>query len=265
MTAVIDQPFTRSEPRLRPAEVWRIVRLHAVNPTVFFGVPWIILGGAWAITMLISLIVSAGTGVSIVMGPGAGGAPEDIDGMRYSWAVLSPQWYLVVVGVQAIGLTFSFALGFGATRRDFWLGTSLMFVLVSIMYAAAIATLVQVEIATNGWGLGAHMFDALWYGQTNWFVDFYTTFALQLLVLFIGASVTTVYMRWRMRGMIVLMSTTAAIVIATVAVITWSNSWPAVFTWLGGLGIVGAFTVVLGFAALFGVLGYIVIRRATPR
>lgn len=263
MTAVIDQSFTRPEPRLRPAEIWRIVRLHAVNPTVFFGVPWIILGGAWAVTMLISLIINAGTGVSVVLGPGP--APDDIDGMRYSWAVLSPQWYLVVVGVQAIGLTFSFALGFGATRRDFWLGTSLMFVLVSVMYAAAIATLVQVEMATGGWGLGAHMFDALWYGQTNWFVDFYTTFALQLLVLFIGASVTAVYMRWRMRGMLILLFTWIAVVLTVVAGLTWSGSWPTVFTWFGGLGIVGAFTIPLVFAAVFAVVGYLVIRRATPR
>ena len=71
------------------------------------------------------------------------GAADDLEGMRYSWAVLSPQWYLVAVGVQAIGLTFSFALGFGATRRDFWLGTSVMFVLVAVMFAVSIATLVQ--------------------------------------------------------------------------------------------------------------------------
>jgi hypothetical protein len=257
MTTVIDQPLTSSENRFRPADVWRIVRLHAVNPSVFFGIPSIILGGAWVITMLITIIFASGSGQSA--------SADDLEGMRYSWAVLSPQWYLVAVGVQAIGLTFSFALGFGATRRDFWLGTSLMFLLVSVVFATAIATLVQVEIATGGWGLGAHMFDALWYGQTNWLVDFYTTFALQLLVLFIGASVTTVYMRWRMRGMIVLMFASAAVVIGTVATITLINAWPTVFGWLGGLGIVGAFTVVLGFAALFAVLGYVVIRRATPR
>ncbi len=144
----------------------------------------------------------------IVIGIIAGGAGADTEkmgeGMRYSWAVLSPQWYLVVVGVQAIGLTLSFALGFGATRRDFWLGTSLMFGIVSVLNAVAIATLVQLEKATDGWWLNVAMFDALWYGQNGWLVDFYTTLALQLFVLFIGASVTTVYLRWRMRGMLIL-------------------------------------------------------------
>ncbi len=254
MTTVIELPIVRTEVRSRAHEIWRIVRLHAVNPSIFFGVPWLIIGGAWAVSMVIAVIMR-----------GAGASAEDLENMRYSWAVLSPQWYLVAVGVQAIGLTFSFALGFGATRRDFWLGTSAMFLLVSVMFAAAIATLVQIEIATDGWWIGAHMFDALWYGQTNWFVDFYTSFALQLLVLFIGASITTVYLRWRMRGMMILLFGAIGIVLAAVAALTFSESWPAVFEWFGSLGIVGVFTVLLVKALVWAVAGYLVIRRATPR
>ncbi len=254
MTAVMEPTLTRSEARSRPNEIWRIVRLHAVTPSVFFGIPWMILGGALAVTIVIALIISS-----------AGGSAEGLEGMRYSWAVVSPQWYLVAVGVQAVGLTLSFALGFGATRRDFWLGTSLMFVLVALMFAVSIATLVQLEIATGGWGVGAHMFDALWYGQTNWLVDFYTTFALQLLVLFVGACATTVFLRWRMRGMMTLLFGTIVIVLATVAGLTWSDAWPAVFEWFGGIGLVGVFSIVLAFAAIFAVVGYLVIRRATPR
>ncbi len=255
MTAVIDQPVVRTEPRSRFHEVWRIVRLHAVTPSVFFGIPWIILGGAWLVSVIIGIIAA-----------GAGAETEKmVEGMRYSWAVLSPQWYLVVVGVQAIGLTLSFALGFGTTRRDFWLGTSLMFGIVALLNAVAIATLVQIEQATDGWWIGVAMFDALWYGFDGWAVDFYTTFALQLFVLFVGASVTTVYLRWRMRGMLILASGAIAIVLAFVAIATFADIWPAIFEWLGSVGIVGVFTVVLGFAAFFAIGGYFVIRRATPR
>jgi hypothetical protein len=187
------------------------------------------------------------------------------EGMRYSWAVLSPQWYLVVVGVQAIGLTFSFALGFGATRRDFWLGTSIMFGIVSLLNAVAIATLVQIEKATGGWGIGIAMFDSLWYGQAGWLTDFYSTLALQLLVLFVGASVTTVYMRWRIRGMMIVLFSSIALLLIFIAVATFSESWPALFEWFGSIGVVGAFNIVLGFAVLSAVGGYLVIRRATPR
>ena len=254
MTAVIDQPIVRTEARSRVHEIWRIVRLHCVNPSIFFGVPWLILGGAWAVTMVIALIINS-----------AGASAEDLDGMRYSWAVLSPQWYLVVVGVQAIGLTFSFALGFGTTRRDFWLGTSAMFVIVSFLNGVAIATLVQIEKATDGWGIGIAMFDSLWYGQQGWLTDFYTTLAMQLLVLFLGASVTTVYMRWRMRGMLILLFSAIALLLAFIAIATFTSSWAALFEWFGSIGLVGGFSVVLAFAVACAIGGYLVIRRATPR
>ena len=255
MTAVtaVDAGTHRTEVRSRADEIWRIVRLHAVTPSVFFGIPWLILGGAWAVTMVVAIILR-GAGVS-----------DAGEGLRYSWAVLSPQWYLVVVGVQAIGMTFSFALGFGATRRDFWLGTSVMFVLVSLEMAAAIATLVQVEKTTDGWWIGAGMFDALWYGQSGWLTDFYTTFALQLLVLFIGASITTIYMRWRMHGMMILLFSAVALVLVIVAALTFTESWTAVFEWFTSIGIVGIFTLVLVKALAWAVAGYFVIRRATPR
>lgn len=255
MTAVIDQPLVRTEARSRLHEVWRIVRLHAVNPSIFFGVPWLIIGGAWAVTMVLAIIIQGA------------GAPQDemAEGFRYSWAVLSPQWYLVVVGVQAIGLTFSFALGFGATRRDFWIGTSLMFVIVSFVNAIAIATLVQLEKATDGWGIGAHMFDALWYGQQGWLVDAYTTFSMQLLVLFIGASTTTVYMRWRIRGMMILSFSSIALVLATIAALTFTESWAGLAGWFESIGVVGVFTVLLIKTLAWAVAGFLVIRRATPR
>jgi hypothetical protein len=244
---------TAGESRVRAGEIWRIVRLLAVNPSIFFGVPWLILGGALAVTIVIALILR-GAGIS-----------DAEDGFRYSWAVLSPQWYLVVVGVQAVAFTFSFALGFGSTRRDYWLGMSAMFVLVSTEMAVAIATLVQVERLTNGWGVGAGMFDALWYGQHGWGFDFFSTFALQLFVLFVGAGATTVYMRWRVRGMLVLAAGAVVLALVVVAALTFSESWPAVWSWLASIGLLGVFALTLAVAVVAGIAGYFVIRRATPR
>ncbi|GAA1058312.1 hypothetical protein GCM10017608_35060 [Agromyces luteolus] len=257
MTAVTTESVrvAESSRRARPHEILRIVRLHTVNPAIFFGVPWLILAGAWAVTMVIALIIQAA----------AGPLDQAETGFEYSWAVLSPQWYLIVVGVQAVSYTFPFALGFGATRRDYWLGTGLMFVIVSVVNAAAIATLLLVERATNGWGIGAGMFDALWYVGADWGTAFYTTFALQLLVLFIGAGITTVYMRWRMRGMMTVLFGGVALILAIIAFLTFTETWEPLGTWLASIGVVGVFTLVLAKALLWAVAGLLVIRRATPR
>ncbi|MGW9168165.1 hypothetical protein [Agromyces sp. NPDC055658] len=255
MTAVATAAPVERASRARPHDIWRVVRLQAVNPSIFFGIPWMIMGGALVVSILL-VVIATSAGMPF-------GAMQE--GMRYSWAVLSPQWYLVAVGVQAVAYTFPFALGFGATRRDYWLGTSAMFVFVSFEMAAGIATLVQIEQATDGWWIGASMFDALWYGQDGWFVDFYTTFALQLLVLFIGASVTTVYMRWRMRGMLTLLFAGVALVLGVVAILTFTQSWMTVLDWIASIGLVGGFSLLLATAAAWAVAGFLVIRRATPR
>lgn len=234
--------------------LWRIVRLHLANPSIFIGIPWAIVGLASLVTITIAIIMRS-----------AGATPDDLENMRYSWAVVSPQWYMVVVGVQAIGLTFQFALGFGTTRRDFWLGTSLIFVLVSAANAVAIALLVQLEKATGGWWVGAHMFNSLWYGLDGFAVDLFSTFSLQLFVLVVGASVTTVYMRWRMPGMLALIAGFAVLLLAVIAYFTFSGNWDAVFGWLGSIGIAGAFGLLLGLSIVLLAAGYLVIRRATPR
>ncbi|MRG59258.1 hypothetical protein GE115_05150 [Agromyces sp. CFH 90414] len=254
-TATAEPEAQMTSTRFRPHEILRIARLHTVNPSIFFGVPWMILGFAWLISVVIAAIIT-----------GAGAPSDQVqEGMRYSWAVLSPQWYLVAVGVQAIAFTFSFALGFGATRRDYWLGTSAMFVLVAVEMAVAIATLVQLEKLTDGWWIGAGMFDTLWYGQQGWWFDFYSTFALELAVLFIGAGATTVYMRWRMRGMLTLLIGAIVLIVGCVAITTFAGWWPQVVSWFAAIGLVGVFSLLLAFAVVAAVAGYLVIRRATPR
>ncbi|WP_395245287.1 hypothetical protein ACGGZK_05640 [Agromyces sp. MMS24-K17] len=242
-------------PRVRPNEIWRIVRLHVVNPSIFFIVPWTIIAGAWAVSMVLVLIISA-----------AGGPTDEVTkGMQYSWAVLSPQWYLVVVGVQAIAFTFQFALGFGATRRDYWVGTVIMFLLVSAFNAVAIATLVILERATDHWWIGTAMFDALWYVDSDWLTAAYTTFAFQMFILTIGAAATTVYMRWRMAGMLTLGASALAILLGIVAILTFTESWIPLWEWFASVGLVGGFSILLVLSALCAVFGYAIIRRATPR
>ncbi|MGO3884730.1 MAG: hypothetical protein ACTJHU_00400 [Mycetocola sp.] len=237
----------------QPGRIGRIVRLHLLTPSTFIGIPWLILVTAFGVSLVIAAWVSA-----------ASGAEVD-EGMRYSWAVLSPQWYLAVVGVQSIGLTFQFALGFGTTRRDFWIGTSVLFVGLAAVNALAYAALTRIEIATNGWGIGAHMFDALWYGLGPWYQDAYTAFVMQLFVLFLGATAAAVYMRWRARGMLIATGGVLALLLAFGTVLTLNNAWGDVLVWGADVGISGIFTVVLAITVALALAGYRVLSRATPR
>jgi hypothetical protein len=249
VSAALPQLAATPTPRGR---LTRIARLHLVNKSVFLGIPWLIVGMAWAVTMIVTALIL-----------GAGGEPDI--GQRYSWAVVSPQWYLVVVGIQAVTLTFPFSLGFGATRRDFWLGTSLLFVALSAVNGLAFGILVQVENATGGWFIQAHMFDSLWYGSHGFWFDAFSTFSLQLFVLFTGAAIATIYMRWRAKGMLVWGAGLGVVALAFLGTLIYSDGWAALASWFTDLGVVGVFALLLLPTLWSAVLGYLVIRRATPR
>lgn len=248
MTTALVPPVVKR----RPSAVWRVVRLQLIAPSVFIGIPWLIVGSAWVVSMVIGLL-------ALRSGDGIG------DGMRYSWAVLSPQWYLAIVGVQAIALTFPYALGLGSTRRDYWLGTMTVFGLVTVANSAAFASLAQLEKATGGWWIDIRMFDALWYGLEGWWVDFYTSVALQAFVLVLGAVSATLYLRWKMRGMVVAGLGVAALLLAVATLITLTDSLTTVLAWFERIGLTGGFSLLLALAALLAVVGYLLIRRATPR
>ncbi len=246
-----------ARPRTALARVWNVTRLHLVDRRTYIGIPWLIVAGAFIITVFVAQIIGFTTGGL--------GTPEAIEGQRFSWAVLSPQWYLVVVGVQAISFGFPLALGFGVTRRDFYLGTALMFVLIAAGNAIAFTILTQVEQLTNGWWLHSYMFNALWFGLNGWPVDLLSFFVLQLLVFFVGASIATVYMRWRMPGMVIFWAALALVIVGSIMLVTFTSSWPAVANWLAAQGIAGLFAWLLVPAFLAAGGGFLALRRATPK
>ena len=237
------------------SRVWNVVRLHMISKNTFIVIPWLILAGAMVVSLVIPLLLAFN-----------GVAREDFEkGAVNSWAVLSPMWYLCAVAVLAIAQFFSFSLGFGVTRRDFYLGTSLVFVMSSIATGAVLATLGVIEKATDGWGLGARMYTALFFDQGSWGANFFLFTVIQLGILFVGAAIATIYMRWRMWGMLAFWLGSVVVIVVGLSAITFTDSWPRVGETLANLGIMGIFAWTLVPIALAGIAGFFILRRATPK
>lgn len=250
-------PVSGTHPRPAFTRIWNVVRLHMIDSRTYIGVPWITVAFTFVISVLIANIIGVATGEHSTAAAMAA--------QRGSTAVLAPQWYLIVVAVQAIVLSFPFALGFSITRLDFYLGTSLLFVLISAFNAIAFTVLTQLEKLTNGWGLNTFMFNALWFGIDAWYVDLLAYFVMQLLVFFLGASVATVYMRWRMNGMLVFWISLSLVIVGLVGLITYTRNWPTVVAWVGSQGVAGVFAWLLVPTAIAAVGGFLALRRATPK
>jgi hypothetical protein len=237
--------------------VLAVARLHFVNRRSMFGVPALILG--------VILLLNAAIWYSVL----AATPPADVahaeKGFGYTGAVFYIFVYMLVVAVQAMNRTFPFALGYGVTRRNFYLGSALAFVIMSIIYAAGLTVLSIIELATNGWGVGGHMFNPDYFTNSSWGVRFVMYLILFLFFFFLGSAVASVYVRWKATGIVVFFIIVAAILVGAFAIITLGAHWPAVVNWVADTGTFGMLAWSLVITAIAAVTGYFILRRATPK
>ncbi len=250
MTAIV------TTPRSLPARILNVVKLNLANPWTIVLMPWLVLTFIFALNYAIWWIIAAAAGSNAMA--------ETSEGLQYSGASGFIFVYMLVVAVQAMNQTFFFALGFGVTRRDFYLGTAATLVGVAALFAAGIALLGEVERLTNGWGLGGRMFSVVYFGD-GMLERFYITFALFVFFSFTGTIFAAVFARWKANGLVTAFAVLALMLLGIAALITFTNSWPAVGEWFVRNGPRGVATWSLPVSLLAALAGYALLRRATPR
>jgi len=253
MTSIRTAPLTRTT----STRIWNAARLQFTNGWQAIGLPWLILGVIFLANLAIWVILYAST---------SGQDRADVsDGLQYSGATSYIFVYMLVVAIQAIARTFPFALGLSVTRRDFYLGTSVAFVIFSIIYGAGLTLLSYLEQWTGGWWVGGRMFTAVYYGSGPVWQRLFVFVAIFLFFFFVGMACATIYVRWKSTGLLVLGGVFLAIIVALVALTTWSESWGRVGQWFASSGPVGVVAWSLVPTVLAGVVGYFILRRATPK
>jgi hypothetical protein len=151
------------------------------------------------------LIIAAGIIVSVIIGELiklAGAPPEAVrEGMRHNQAAM---WiltgYFVSLGALLYAKSLPFAVALGATRRDYWLGTTLTLGVTSLGLALFSTLLLAIEKATNGWFTGARMYDTYIVGNGDYFSAFLMAFAISGLSLLAGNFFAAIYLRWKSAG-----------------------------------------------------------------
>jgi hypothetical protein len=241
-----------------PRRILAVTRLHFVNKFQILVLPLIILGGIFLINLAIWYIIIDSTG---------GPTPQNLahTHLGYTGAVSYIFIYVMIIAVQAISRTFPFSLGFGVTRRDFYLGSALAFVTLALGFAVVLTVMSVIEIATGGWGVGGRMFAPLYFTNSFWLLRFVMYFCAFLFVLFIGSAAATMFVRWRATGLTAFFAIIAVILLGAIAYVTLDHQWPAVGTWFTTSGPVGVTLWTLVPSVVAGVAGFFILRRATPR
>ena len=236
--------------------VWNAVRLHAANlwPTLI--TPWLIFAAIFGLNLAIWYLVTVA----------AGGVENlDADAFDYNGGVTWVLFFLMAMAVQAMSLTFRFALGIGMTRRDYYLGTVAYLAFLAGAYAAGIAVMAQVEELTNGWGMGGRFFAPWFLADLPAWQLWYLNAVPGLLLAMLGVAFGAVWVRWKATGLYLALGALAVLVVAGLWAMTTTESWGALADYLSTHSPVLSATWTLPVTALLAAAGYLVLRRATPR
>lgn len=252
---------TITEPAVTPGlwnRVAAVFRLHFVNPVTVLGMPWFILSMIFLGNLIVWALIGSGL-------DNPADRRDVAEGFQWSGASLFIFFYMMVVAIQAINATFSFALGLSVTRRDYYLGTAVSFVVLSLIFSTGMAILAALETATGGWGLGGRMFTAVYFGDGTWFERWIIFFLAFLFFFFFGTIAGGVYVRWKGIGVTLFVVGITFVLIGLAAIFTLTQTWGSVGAWFAANGWVGSYAWSLVLTALSAVAGFLLLRKATPR
>lgn len=261
MTATTLTPSTTPAPgALSAPSAWRrianVSRLHLVNPGQLTVVPWLIMGAIFGMFVAVGWVLHATLQRDELQ--------EATDAMQFNGALGYFLIYMLVLAVMAINQTFPFAQSYSVTRRDFYFGTALTFFGLSIAHSLAITVLGWLEDLTSGWGVHIVVFSPGYLGE-DLAARFYLALVLFILFFSTGMATASVYVRWRVNGMLVFFAALLLLIVGLAALATLTESWPAIGAWIASAGLLGVVTWSLVPSALALVTGYAILRRATPR
>ena len=243
MTAL--ESGSRTRPAAQHNRTRNVVRLQFVNTQTFLWVPALVLAGAWVITMLIYLILqNAGVG-GVKMGGGS----------------QAPLWYFLVVGIQALTMTFPFSQAMSLTRREFYLGSLAAAVVSGLGMSLVFVLLGLVEQATDGYGINGYFAYLDWGWEGGPLAAGLTYFVATMLFFIIGFWSATIYKRFGTAVLTIVLIGIGLLLVGLVALVTWQQAWPAVWQGIVDAGSLGLTLWAIVAGTLLAVGSYLTLRR----
>lgn len=224
-------------------------RLHLLRPLVTLGVPWLVAGTSFALTLALWATVGIGE--------------ENPD--AFAGGVTALYATLLVAYVQAVTRLLPFAMGISISRRAFFLGTALIIVGQSLVYGVLLSALVSLEGATGGWGASLQFWAPGGIDVDNPLLQVAVSGAPLLAFAAVGVGIGIVFKRWGQTGVWTLVVLSMLVLGGLAVLISWAGAWADLGGWLADRSLVAlAVAVPAALAAVVALLSYPGIRRVVP-
>jgi hypothetical protein len=222
-----------------------VMLIHARDRANWLLIPASILGTGFAIVLLFAL------SLLLLLG---GSTPV------YTGALAVVYFMMLIAGIRSVNGTFPFAVGFGARRRDYLLGTLAMVGVVCAAWAILLGLLSLIEASViKNWVVGLHYFHLPFFSdgsplrQFCWssyhdlscarsnpnylsngspWQQFWVYFVFMLFMSLLGLLLGSIYQRFGSLGEYIFFGS-AFLLLSVFALvsITW-NWWGVIFGWL---------------------------------
>jgi len=225
-----------------------VVRMQLINKQTYIWIPLIVLGGAF----LLALAIYAMLANSGVTGPKYGGGAQ------------APLWYFLVVGIQALTLTFPFSQAMSVTRREFYLGTLLTAALTSSILSLIAVVGGLIERATDGWGVNGWFFGLPWMWEAGPLGALLVNFVAAMLFFVVGFWAATIYKRFGGVVLTIVLVGIGVLFVAGMWLVGQLDAWADVFGWFSTVGVVGLSLWGAVLAVVLAAIAFLTLRRAVP-
>ncbi|MEU1971793.1 hypothetical protein ABZ477_09055 [Microbacterium sp. NPDC019599] len=222
-----------------------VVRMQLVNRQTFVWMPLIILGGSFALSLLVYAMIPT-------------------DAPKYGGGAQAPLWYLLAVGIQALSLTFPFSQAMSITRREFYLGTLLTAAGAALTLTALFIVGGYIELATNGWGMNGWFFYFPWIWEAGPLgaAFFYSVMAMLLFI--VGFWSATIYRRFGGTILTIVLVGIGLLFVGLLWLVGQLDAWEQVGRWITTAGAVGLTAWAAVAAVVLAGIAYLTLRRAVP-
>ncbi|MGG4145253.1 hypothetical protein ABEW34_19250 [Paenibacillus algorifonticola] len=222
-----------------------VIKLHRRDRFSWFFIPLLILSSSFVVNLLISWLIA------------------DTENM-YTGGISSLLVYIFVLGIIVVAQTFPFAISFSISRFNYFAGTIVMALLMSLGSALLLLLMSIIENQlTNHWWSGLYFFYLPYLSDGNLLVQLLTLFLIALHLFLWGFVLGSFYRKFKKTGMLILFLASGVVLTLSSYIITQNHGWLDIWAWLIKHTALGLSLWLLPFILLNALLSFLMLRRST--
>jgi hypothetical protein len=225
--------------------VLSVFKMHSRNALLWFLMPWIVLLISLSTNLLIGLLLEGKTAI-------------------YTGGLSSIYIFMFIMGLLTPRDTFPFALGFGARRSDYVLGTLLMLLVISLVSAFCLCLLSLIESSVTAyWGVNVHFFHLPYLSAGSLPEQFWVYFAPLVHLYLLGFAIGSIYRRFGSIGMWIFCCL-AFLLLGSVSLLwTYLRQWSKLLALLSQFTAFELASWAFLLAVIYALAAYVLLRKAT--